>query len=69
MKFGIGQSVQRTEDERLLTGLGQFVDDVHRPDALHAVIVRSTVAHAKIVSVDSGAAAAALEKLIAVSNS
>ena len=58
MKFGIGQSVQRTEDERLLRGLGQFVDDVHQPDALHAVIVRSPVAHARIASIETSAAAA-----------
>lgn len=57
MKFGIGQSVRRTEDERLLTGLGQYVDDVRETGALHAAIVRSPLAHARILSIDSAAAA------------
>ena len=58
MKFGVGQSVQRTEDERLLRGLGQYVDDVQLPDVLHAVVVRSAVAHAEIKSIETSAAAA-----------
>ena len=53
MKFGIGQSVPRTEDHRFLTGKGQFVDDCVHPHALHAAFVRSPLAHARILSVDT----------------
>ena len=42
----IGQSLARGEDERFLTGRGQFIDDVKLPGALHAVVVRSAEAHA-----------------------
>ena len=46
----------RLEDHRLLTGNGRFVDDLKFPDLLHAHILRSTYAHARILSVDvSGA--------------
>jgi aerobic carbon-monoxide dehydrogenase large subunit len=47
----IGQDIRRVEDERFLRGAGRFVDDVHCPGALHAVFVRSTYAHARIVTV------------------
>lgn len=45
MKFGVGQSVPRTEDPRLLTGSGRFTDDVSVPGQLHAAFVRSPHAH------------------------
>jgi CO/xanthine dehydrogenase Mo-binding subunit len=44
----VGQPVLRKEDGRLLTGSGCFVDDLQRPDALRAAIVRSSHAHAQI---------------------
>src|SRR5438105_5125134 len=57
MRFGAGQPVKRLEDQRLLTGKGQFIDD--RPDdgALWLHVLRSPHAHANIVSVDTKAAA------------
>ncbi len=55
----IGASVKRKEDPRLLTGTGRYVDDVHLPGMLHAVIVRSPHAHATIRAVDDSAARAA----------
>ena len=55
----VGQSILRREDRRLLTGRGQFVADLKLPDTLHAVFVRSQVAHARIRSVDLSRAAAA----------
>ena len=58
-QFGIGQSVTRFEDPRLLRGEGRYIHDVNLPGQLHAVIVRSPHAHAKIVSIDAKAAAAA----------
>ena len=38
---GIGQSVRRKEDFRLLTGRGSFSDDVRLPEMAHAVIARA----------------------------
>ncbi|HZR04001.1 MAG TPA: xanthine dehydrogenase family protein molybdopterin-binding subunit [Burkholderiales bacterium] len=52
----LGASVERVEDERLLTGRGQFVDDHHPPGLLHAVILRSSVAHGVIRCLDVEAA-------------
>ena len=48
----VGQPVERLEDLRLLRGRGQYVDDVARPDMLHAAILRSAVAHGRIRAVD-----------------
>jgi len=55
----VGQSLLRREDARLLVGRGQFVADLKLPDILHAVFVRSQVAHARIRSVDLSRAATA----------
>ena len=55
----VGRSIPRREDHRLLTGRGQFIADLELPDMLHAVFVRSPVAHARIRSVDLSRAAAA----------
>jgi carbon-monoxide dehydrogenase large subunit len=49
----IGQSVQRREDPRLLTGRGSYVDDIHRPGLLQGAFVRSPHARARICSVDT----------------
>ena len=54
----VGRSLLRREDPRLLTGQGQFVADLALPRMLHAVFVRSQVAHARIRSVDAARAAA-----------
>ena len=37
MKFGAGQPVRRVEDDRLITGQGQFTDDLTLAGVLHAV--------------------------------
>src|SRR5579862_3472670 len=55
----VGRSLLRREDRRLLTGQGQFIADLVLPRMLHAVFVRSPVAHASIRSVDLSRAAAA----------
>src|SRR3984957_14093204 len=55
----VGQSLLRREDHRLLIGQGQFVADLVLPRMLHAVLVRSPVAHAHIRSVDLSQAAGA----------
>ena len=55
----VGRSLLRREDDRLLTGKGQFVADLVLPHMLHAVFVRSQVAHGRILSVDLAQAAMA----------
>ncbi len=57
MRFGAGQPVKRLEDQRLLTGKGQFIDDKPEDGALWLHVLRSPHAHAKIVSVDTKEAA------------
>ena len=58
-QFGVGQGLQRLEDERLLTGQGRYTDDITAPGQAFGHLVRSPHAHAEILSVDSAAAAAA----------
>jgi carbon-monoxide dehydrogenase large subunit len=48
----------RKEDARFVRGLGRFVDDIQLPGMLHGAVLRSPVAHARIVSVDVSAAEA-----------
>src|SRR6478752_1588769 len=54
----VGSPVERIEDFRFLRGRGQFVDDLARDDLLHAVILRSSVAHGHIRGIETGAARA-----------
>ena len=56
MRFGSGQPVKRLEDQRLLTGKGQFIDDKPDDGALWLYVLRSPHAHAKILSIDTAAA-------------
>jgi carbon-monoxide dehydrogenase large subunit len=56
---GIGQSVRRREDLRLLTGQGRYSDDVNAAGQAFAVMVRSPHAHAHIRSIDTETASAA----------
>ena len=53
-----GKPIKRVEDPALLTGAGQFTDDVRLPGTLHAAFVRSPYAHARVLSVDHSAAQA-----------
>src|SRR5262247_1023316 len=55
-QFGIGQSLKRVEDVRLLRGEGRFHHDVNLPGQVHMTVVRSTHAHARIRGIDSTAA-------------
>src|SRR3984893_9407096 len=54
----IGARIKRTEDPRLLTGLGSFVDDRQVAGVLHVAFRRSDHAHARIRSIDVAAAQA-----------
>ena len=58
MKFGAGQSIKRVEDVRLLTGKGNFTDDLQRDGMLYGVTLRSPYGHAEIRSIDTAAALA-----------
>ena len=49
---GIGASVRRVEDQRFITGKGQYVDDINRHGQAYAVFVRSPHAHAAIKSIN-----------------
>jgi len=51
-----GTSVKRSEDPRILTGRGRYVDDVKLPGTLHAAFVRSPLAHGRVLAVDAAAA-------------
>src|SRR5215207_8408800 len=52
----IGTPMERREDMRFLRGRGEYVDDVAIPGLLYAVILRSSVAHGRLVSIDASAA-------------
>ena len=47
------QSPRRREDKRLLTGRARYVDNLHFDRMVHGTFIRSPMAHAEIVSVDS----------------
>ncbi len=64
-RFGSGQSVRRVEDPALVQGQGRFTDDVAPAGQVFLRFVRSTEAHARLVSVDT-AAARALPGVLAV---
>src|SRR5215467_9178043 len=55
-RFAIGQPVPRTEDPVLVSGKGQYTDDINLVGQAHAVIVRSHYAHGIIRNIDASAA-------------
>lgn len=60
-----GTPIKRREDPKLITGNGEFIDDIHLPGMLHMQFVRSPHAHARIESIDT-AAALAMPGVVAV---
>jgi carbon-monoxide dehydrogenase large subunit len=54
--YTIGQPVPRKEDATLLRGEGRYTDDINLPNQAHAFILRSSVAHGRIKSIDTTAA-------------
>jgi len=54
----IGRAIERIEDLRLLRGCGQYVGDLAPTNALHAVVLRSNVAHGLIRQIDASRACA-----------
>jgi aerobic carbon-monoxide dehydrogenase large subunit len=55
--IGFGRML-RKEDPRFIRGQGTYVDDVNLPGMLHGAVLRSPLAHARIVSIDTSAALA-----------
>ncbi len=49
----LGQSIKRREDPRLITGEAKYIADIELPGMLHAAILRSPFAHAKISSINT----------------
>ncbi len=60
-----GAPIERKEDRRFLTGSGTYIDDIDLPDMLHAAILRSPYAHARIRSIDISRASV-LDGVVAV---
>ena len=52
VKFGVNQAVERVEDIRLITGAGEYTDDITLPGQLTGYMLRSPVANATILSID-----------------
>ena len=53
IETGLGKPVHRVEDERMLTGMGRYVDDLLMPGTCHAHVVRSPYAHARLLGINS----------------
>ena len=54
----LGRPIKRVEDPRLLTGHGQYIDDIVLPGMAHAAVLRSDRAHARIKRIDTSKAKA-----------
>lgn len=54
----MGQSLKRREDPKLITGTGNFLDDIKVQGMTHAAVLRSPYAHAKILTIDASKARA-----------
>jgi carbon-monoxide dehydrogenase large subunit len=54
----VGRAMKRLEDPRLLKGIGTYVDDLRLHGMVHAAILRSPYAHARIARIDTSAAKA-----------
>ena len=54
----VGQALKRREDPKLITGRGNFLDDIKLHGMTHAAVLRSPYAHARIVSIDTSRAKA-----------
>ena len=48
----VGQRMPRSEDQRMITGHGRYIDDLAKPGMVHAAFVRSTVARGRITGLD-----------------
>src|ERR687887_2102815 len=55
----IGAPLKRVEDPLLITGAAKYIDDLTLPGVVHAAVLRSPYAHARIKGIDTSAARAA----------
>jgi len=58
VRSGIGDAPKRREDLRFLTGQGRYLDDLPFDHLTHAIVLRSTHAHAQILGIDTATAKA-----------
>ncbi|MCB0061638.1 MAG: hypothetical protein KDE19_05970, partial [Caldilineaceae bacterium] len=58
MSGAVGKSIKRVEDPRFIQGKGKYVANLKIPGMVHAAIVRSPHAHARIKGIDASAALA-----------
>ncbi|HEX9836506.1 MAG TPA: xanthine dehydrogenase family protein molybdopterin-binding subunit, partial [Alphaproteobacteria bacterium] len=56
MDTGIGQALPRREDQRLLTGKGNYSDDYVRADQIYGYMLRSPHAHARVKRIETASA-------------
>ena len=49
----VGQRMPRLEDQRMVTGHGQYIDDLNKPGMVHVAFVRSAVARGRITGLDA----------------
>ncbi len=49
----VGTRMPRTEDQRMITGHGRYIDDLSRRGTAHVAFVRSSVAAGRIISIDA----------------
>jgi aerobic carbon-monoxide dehydrogenase large subunit len=52
----VGSPIKRSEDPRILTGRGHYVDDIRLPEMAHVTFLRSQFPHAAVVAIDVSAA-------------
>src|SRR5882672_5841824 len=52
----VGRPLKRSEDPKLITGRGQYVDDIKLPDLAHLAFLRSPHAHARVTAIRTDAA-------------
>ena len=52
-RFGTGQAIRRTEDQRFLTGRGEYTDDLNLPNQSYLYVLRSPYAHGTLNAVDT----------------
>ena len=62
-RFGTGQAVRRTEDQRFLTGSGRYTDDITLPEQTYLHLFRSPYPHGRISTLDIDEIASATSRV------
>src|SRR5882672_6937059 len=55
----VGRPLKRSEDPKLITGRGQYVEDIKLPELAHLAFLRSPHAHARVTAIRTDAARSA----------